>query len=126
MEKISAYIIIGLLTVLLGVGALWMNSRYSALDQQYKGLVEANKGLAEAASQAASVSKIQETSATNTTQLILDNQKKTQKQVQELANVVEKGNANEKALMSSPLPPDVISVLDATYKDRDEIGTNSR
>lgn len=103
-----------------------MNSRYSALDQQYKGLVEANKGLAEAASQAASVSKIQETSATNTTQLILDNQKKTQKQVQELANVVEKGNANEKALMSSPLPPDVISVLDATYKDRDEIGTNSR
>lgn len=124
MDKFAPYIIIGLLTVLMAVGALWMHSRYEALDSQVAGLVEANKGLAEAASQAKSVTKAQDSSSGNVIGMILKNQQETQKNVQELASAVEKGNTNEKALMSSPLPPDVISVLDATYKDRDEIGTN--
>lgn len=119
------YILIGIivLTVLMGLGAFWQHNRYVALNQRFKTLKEDYRELAEASEKASKVSTVKDTASTDKTLLILESNKVTQEQVAELARAVQKGNTSEKALMSSPLPPDVVRVLDDAYEDRSEVGT---
>jgi hypothetical protein len=123
MTKPYIYIGIILLTSLLGLGAFWQHNRYVALNQRFESLQEDYRGLAEASEKASKVSTVKDKSSTDKTFLILESNKATQKQVAELARAVQKGNTSEKALMSSPLPPDVVRVLDDAYEDRSEVGT---
>lgn len=118
MTKLYIYAGIIILTILLGLGAIWQHNRYVALSQQFEALQEANRGLAEASVKAEEASRVKDKAAQQTTKIILDSNKRTQERVSELAEVVNKGTTDEKALMSSPLPPDVVRVLDSTYQDR--------
>lgn len=122
MTKLYVYIGIIILTVLMGLGAFWQHGRYVALSQQFEALQEANKELAEASERADEVGKVKDKAATEIVNLVTQNHKKTQEQIRELTKVVEKGNADEKALMATPLPADVVRVLDNAYQGGNESG----
>ena len=122
MTKLYVYIGIIILTVLMGLGAFWQHGRYVALSQQFEALQEANKELAEASERADKVGKVKDKSNLEVVELVTQNHKKTQEQIKELAKVVEKGNADEKALMATPLPADVVRVLDNAYQGGDKGG----
>lgn len=120
MTKLYVYIGIMVLTILMGLGAFWQHGRYVALNQQFEALQEANKGLADASEREGEISQIKDKAATQIVDLVTQNHKKTQQQIKELAKAVEKGNADEKALMATPLPADVVRVLDNAYQNGDE------
>lgn len=120
MTKLYVYIGIMVLTILMGLGAFWQHGRYVALNQQFEALQEANKSLADASEREGEVSQIKDEAATQIVDLVTQNHKKTQQQIKELAKAVEKGNADEKALMATPLPADVVRVLDNAYQNGDE------
>lgn len=122
MIKLYVYTGIITLTVLMGLGAFWQHGRYVALSQQFEALQEVNKELAEASERAGEVGKVKDKAATEIVNLVAQNHKKTQEQIKELTKVVEKGNADEKALMATPLPADVVRVLDNAYQGGNESG----
>jgi len=124
LNKLYIYLIIGLLTVLMGVGAIWQHNRYVALNEQFESLVEDNKALAEASKKADEAGTVRDDAAVATTRAITRNLQQTQKSLKDLTSAVQKGSQNEKTLMATPLPADVVGVLDAAYEDNDKAGTN--
>jgi N-acetylmuramoyl-L-alanine amidase CwlA len=124
LNKVYIYVIIGLLTVLMGVGAIWQHNRYVALNEQFESLVEANKALEEASKKADKAGTVKEDTAVASTKAITRNLQQTQQSLKDLTMAVQKGSQNEKTLMATPLPADVVRVLDAAYEDNDKTGTN--
>lgn len=122
MTRLYVYIGIIILAVLMGLGAFWQHNRYVALSDRFEAIQEANKGLAEASKKAEAVSTVKTDASKDVTQLVIESNKKTQQQIKELAEAVEKGSADEKALMSSPLPVDVVRMLDNAYQSGDKGG----
>ena len=123
-NKLYIYLVIGLLTVLMGLGAIWQHNRYVALNEQFESLIEANKALAEASKKAEEVAVIKDKTSTATTQAITKNLQQTQQSLKDLTSAVQKGSLNEKTLMATPLPADVVGVLDDAYEDNHKTGTN--
>jgi molecular chaperone GrpE (heat shock protein) len=119
MTKLYVYGAIGILTILMGLGAFWQHGRYVALNEQYKLIVEANKGLAEANEKQRQTSEITNQISTEAAQQISSSLLKTQADVRNLTKAVEKGTQDEKAVMSASLPPDVVRVLDNAIEKRD-------
>ncbi len=118
------YIIIGLLilSVLLGLGALWQRDKYVTLSKQFEELVEANKGLAEASEKQGKVltlvgKDMQQGIAQANEALV-----QTQADIATLNQIKNQGNANERAVMSASLPSAVVGVLDDAYEDRGKAG----
>jgi len=124
LNKLYIYLAIIALTVLLGLGAIWQHNRYVALRAQFESLVEANKALAEASEKAEAAARLKERIATQANAAISRNIQQTQQSLKDLTSAVQKGSQNEKTLMATPLPVDVIRVLDAAYEDNNKTRAN--
>ena len=119
MSKLYVYTVIGLLTVLMGLGALWQHNRYVSLTKQYEVLVEANKGLEEASKRDKEVSDVKDTSFKEKERIVQDNTKKVNTKVERLEKIAQEGTKDEKTVMATPLPDSVVSVLDSAFEGRD-------